>query len=234
MDLEADRRQVADKDNSALHIIATRRKGGPVSIKSAVPNYDKIFNQVPPNAQLNAQQVQLIRTELAKLAKALEDARKLKDMPDGRYPITYTDDSIGTLLPNHQDVRAIADWLQHDAWLFAQEGDYDAAVESCQAIVNGGRSMKDDPFLITCLIRIALQTIAVNTLERVLAQGEPSNERLRAMQKMLEQEIEQDSFVRGMRGERASIHHLFENLRNAGKVQPDFLFKLGICRHPWD
>jgi hypothetical protein len=220
LDLEAERPQYADTENSALHIIATVRKGGRVSI-GIVPNYDQIFEKLPANAQLNAQQVQLIRTEMAKMPRAIEDARKLKDMPGGRFPLTYNDDWISTLIPHHHDARVIAEWMEHDAWLLAQEGDIDGAIESCQAIINGGRSMKDDAMLITCLVRIAMQNIALNTLERVLAQGEADEAHLLAMQKMLEREIDEPSFVRGMRGERGGIHHLFTKVRD-GKVKGGF------------
>ncbi len=213
MEMDADRPQVADADNSALHIMAILRKGK-VSI-GIVPNYDAIFAKLPANVQLNAQQDQLIRTEFAKIPGQIEAARKLKDMPEGRFPLTYSDDWIATLIPHHHEPRDIAEWLKHDAWLLAQEGDCDAAIESCQAIINAGRSVKDDPFLITCLIRLALQVIALDTLERVLAQGEPSEAASgAALQAILERESKQDSFIHAMRGERAGIQFLFENLRS--------------------
>lgn len=225
MEMEADRNHLADADNSALHVIATVRLGGRIYV-SAAPNYEMIFEKLPPNAQLNTQQVQVIRTELTKIPNALESARKLKDMPEGRYPLLFSDDWIGTLIPHHQDARQIAEWMQHDAWLLAQEGDCDGAIESCQATINAGRSMKDDPFLISCLIRLAMQNIALNTLERVLAQGEPSEAHLLAMQTMLEKEIAQGTFLPGVRGERGGSHYLFENIR-AGKTKLDFLRMMG-------
>jgi uncharacterized coiled-coil protein SlyX len=225
MEIEADRTPVADADNSALHIIAILRKGVRVRIDD-LPNYDAIFDKLSANAQLNAQQVQLIRTEFAKVPGQIEAARTLKDMPEGRFPLTYSDGWIATLIPHHHGAREIADWLKHDAWLLAHEGECDAAIESCQAIINAGRSTKDDPFLITCLIRLALQNIALDTLERVLAQGEASEEHLRAMQAMLIREMQQDTFIQAVRGERAGAHHLFENLR-AGKVKPDMFRGIG-------
>ncbi|HZZ82704.1 MAG TPA: hypothetical protein VFE62_29670 [Gemmataceae bacterium] len=216
-DMQADRPVIADADNSALKMMAMVR-GGRVWV-SGVPNYDLMFEKLPANSQLNSQQVQVIQTEFAKMPKQLEQARELRKYPEGRFPVTFTDDWISTVIQHHQDARTVADWLKHDAMLRAQEGDYDGAVESCQAIINGGRAMKDDPFLITVLIRIAMQNIALDSLERALAQGEASEERLREMQAMLEKEIEQSSFLIGMRGERAGHHYLFESIRD-GKVKP--------------
>jgi hypothetical protein len=224
LEMEADRPTIADADNSAFYIIALRSKGG--INPSAVPTYEAIFAKLPPSAQLNSQQVQLIRTEFAKFPGQIEAARKLKDMPAGRFPLTFSDDWISTTIGNHQNTREIVGWLQHDAWLLAQEGDCDAAIESCQAIINTSRSVKDDPFLITCLIRIAEQAVALETLERVLAQGEASEEHLRAMQAMLEREMREDSFILALRGERAGCHYLFENIRS-GKIKQNPFAVLG-------
>src|SRR5207302_626961 len=114
------------------------------------------------------------------------------------------------------------EWLQHDAMLLAQDEEYDQAVESCQAILNAGRAFDGDPFLIAHLIRVALQTIAISSLERVLAQGEASDECLQAMQVLLEKESRESSWLPGLRGERGGTHHLFENIRN-GKVKGSWL-----------
>jgi hypothetical protein len=228
MDLEAHRPDIPDKENSALHIIAVRRKAGAFAVGLA-PNYEKIFEKLPPNAQLNMQQSELIRSQLAKIAKPLEEARKLKDMPRGRFPITYTDDFIGTLIPDHQDSRTLVEWLQHDAMLLAQDKHYDRAVESCQAILNVGRTMDGELFLIGHLIRMAEQHIAVTTLERVLAQGQAFEECLQAMQALLVKDLQENGWLAAIRGERAGYHYLFDNLRS-GKVQSAWLTKLGVRR----
>jgi hypothetical protein len=228
MALEADRSDIADKENSALHIIAVRRKAGGFAVGLA-PNYQKIFEKLPPTAQLNMQQSELIRSQLAKIAKPLEEARKLKDMLRGRFPITYTDDFIGTLIPDHQDSRTLVEWLQHDAMLLAQDKQYDRAVESCQAILNVGRTMDGELILIGPLIRMAEQHTGVTTLERVLAQGHASEERLQAMQALLAQDLQENGWLAAIRGERAGYHYLFDNIRS-GKVQSSWLTKLGVRR----
>jgi hypothetical protein len=216
-EIVTDQPVVPDAENAALYIMAVRAKGGGVS-PSAAPRYDKIFEKLPPNTQLNGQQLQLIRGELAKIGKPLAEARLLKDLPTGRFGVTYTDDFIGTLLPNHQNARLMADWLDHDAMVLAQEQRYDEALESCQALLNASRVFKDDTFLISLLIRIAMQNIAVTTIERVVAQGEPSDEALRVTQAMLEREAKDSGWLQAIRGERAGMHHLFTNVRT-GKVK---------------
>src|SRR5262249_29998023 len=160
LELEEDRPKIPDEENSALVMIALRRNRAGVS-PTSVPNYDKIFEKLTPTTQLNQQQSKLIRDELAKIKKPLAEARKLKDIPRGRFPVTYTDDWIGTLVPEHQGARQIADWLQHDAMLLAEDEQYDEAVESCQAVVVAGRVFEGDPFLICHLIRVSLDHAGV-------------------------------------------------------------------------
>ena len=226
MELDADRPAIPDEENSALHMIATRRKAGGFSVGMA-PNYEAIFEKLTPIAQLNRQQSELIRGELAKIVKPLEEARKLKDMPRGRFPVVYTDDFIGTLLPEHQNARTIAEWLQHDAMLLAHDEEYDKAVESCLALLTASRAFDGDPFLISHLIRVAMQTIAIVSLERVLAQGQASEPTLQAMQSALERETKESGWLAAVRGERAGFHHLFDNIRQ-GKVEAAWLGKMGI------
>jgi hypothetical protein len=221
LEMEADRPVIPDAENSALHMIAMRKKAGRVSV-GGVPNYETIFEKLTPTAQLNRQQSDLIRGELAKIAGPLAEARKLKDMPRGRIPIVFSDDAISTLIPHHQDTREIGDWLQHDAMLLAQDEEYDKAVESCQAILNAGRALDGDPFLIALLIRLTLQRMAIISLERVLAQGQASEESLRDMQAMLDRDIKQSSWLAAVRGERGMYHQLFDNIRQ-GKIDKFWL-----------
>jgi hypothetical protein len=222
LELEADRPAVPDAENSGLHMMAIKRKVAAFAVYNA-PNYDKIFENLPPTAQLNAQQTDLLRTELAKDAKSLVEARKLKDMPRGRYPIVYSDDGYSTLIPHHQETRGFAGLLQNDAFLLAQEGECDRALESCRAILHASRVVETDLFLIALLIRVALQQMTVTTLERVLAQGQATEGPLQAMQAALARDRDNSSWVHAVRGERAALHHLFENIR-AGKVTQGWYF----------
>src|ERR1043166_4210995 len=201
LELDADRPEIPDAENSGLFMMALRAKAGALQV-SGSKNYDQIFEKLPATAQLNGQQDKLIREQIKLMAPQIEGARKLKDMPRGRFPVTYSDDGFGTLLPNHQDGRTIADWLKHDAWLLAQDNQIDEAVDSCRAILVGSRVFESDPFLIALLIRVSKQSIGLAALERVLAQGGGSEEALRAMQSAIEREINTSSWVHAVRGER--------------------------------
>jgi hypothetical protein len=217
MEMEADQPALPDNENSALHIITVIPMVRPFSIGNS-PKDEAIFEKLPQTARLNHQQEKRIRDELGKFTNGVVKARKLKDMPRGRFPVTYSDDYNSTLIPNHQDTRLVGNVLRYDAFLLAHDGKCDEAVESCHAILNAGRAMEDGPLLISLLIRIALNSIVTDTLERVLAQGSASEEALRIMQAALEQESKDSMWLAAMRGERAGQHYLFDNMR-AGKVK---------------
>ena len=208
------RRVVPDEENSALRIIAISAKAKEFQVGNA-PNHHEVFAKLLPNTQLNDRQVRLIRDELAKIPGPLEEARQLKDLPYGRLPVKISPIFISTLLPDHQKPRDMSDWLKHDAWLLAHEEKYNDAVESCRACLCTGRTFGDEPFVISHLIRIAIQGESIVGLERVLGQGEAADAALKEMQKLLELEIAESTWVHSLRGERAGCHMLFDDLRNA-------------------
>ena len=89
-----------------------------------------------------------------------------------------------------------------------------APCRSCQAILNDGNALRDMPTLIGQLVHIAIQAIAVGQLERVLAQGEPPEALLAALQARLEEEAEVPVLLIGVRGERAGVDRFLQALQN--------------------
>jgi hypothetical protein len=82
-------------------------------------------------------------------------------------------------------------------------------------MLNTGRAIGDEPTLISLLIRIALQAVSLASLERTLAQGEPSVAELEALQRLLEDEVRQPLLWIALRGERAGIYRTLEAMTNS-------------------
>jgi hypothetical protein len=200
-DLEAKRVRPPDKDNAALQALAARRLM-PQGWGNA-PEYTELFQELPPEAQLNEPQVRALKAELGKADKARDEARKLADMPDGYFVINWSPDVLSTSMQDLQEMRAVANLLKDDALLRAQEKDADGAVRSLQAAVNAGRSIGDVPGAIGQLVRMACVAVGVQNLERVLAQGEPSAAALAEVQHLLEEEDRYGYLLVTARGERA-------------------------------
>ena len=98
--------------------------------------------------------------------------------------------------------------LHEEAVLLAQEGQADRALEATPGILVSGRAVGDEPLIISQLIRMACQAVAVQTLERVLAQGEPFAGELKKMHELLEEEAAEPLLLIAARGERAGEHEV--------------------------
>jgi hypothetical protein len=226
--IEEDRKTYRDEENAALQTIVVAKLIG--RGRNAIPNhpnYDDLFHNYPPERQLNAVQMNVIGEAFDRIEEARLEARKLKDMPGGRFPIKYSPDFISTLMPNQQDARQSMHLLQHDAMFRAQNGDADGALESCMALLNAGRSLGDEPLLISYLIHIAGDTMTVDAVERALAQGFPKPAPLEEMQRRLAQERAdaRHHWQQSMRGERAGHHELAQVIMS-GKLRMSMLIGL--------
>ncbi len=213
-DIEADRKAIPDAENSAIQIVSILKLVGTTgkAAPGSHPNYDKFFGGLPAPAQLNSEQVELIREALDKIPAGLTEARKLKELPHGQFPVRWDPTGSWATFAEQQEVRTVCDILQHDAMLIAHFGDPDAAVESCLALLNATRSLENDPFLLSFHMRGAGDAMLVRTLERILAQGFPKGAFLKQMQERLRTERLERShqWVVAVRGDRALFHRFFE------------------------
>ncbi len=223
-DIEAARKVYSESENSAGPMIAAYRlipKDWPGSRATKAPRDPGLPLPKPDPRSTDAliegssafrpdaEQAEIIRKELGSVGLALIEARKVADRPGGRYELTWALNPLETLLPHTQNSRQIARLLKLDAILRAHDGDLDGAVASCRAILNAGRSIGDEPLVISQLVRIAEQTVAFWTLESVLSMGEPSDESLAAIQQLLETEDAEFQLRPALRGERAELDLLY-------------------------
>jgi hypothetical protein len=129
---------------------------------------------------------------------------------------------------NTRDPQGVAGLLRYDALLLAQEGDLDGALRSTRGVVNAGRSIGDEPARVAQLVRMACRGVAVGSLERVLAQGEPALAGLADLQRLLEEDEAENLVLHGARGDRAVVNHLLENVQNGTVPMGDLLGPTGL------
>ncbi len=243
-DLQADRLPVppADKNGSAqiAAIAAAEAKGGyglwsfpqiqgdaakQAQAREAMDKSLEGERNVP--ALLNEEQVRVLKAEQARSARALALARDLVRFPFGRIPITYPKNLWAVSLANCQQARPAGRMLHHDALLRAHNGDLSGALLDVKAIIHAGRAVGDEPFLIAILIRIALDHVAVNTLERSLGLGEATDQELRNIQACLLDQIQIPYLLQALRGERAGIDRMLEAVQNGEYSTNDLMKMLG-------
>jgi hypothetical protein len=212
-DLEAARAPVRDAENGALQVQAAAallpKPSSPPPANNS-PGLEDEVDQVQPPVRLGGPLSRTLGAEVAKAAPALAPARRLAEMPRGRYAVTWSADAVGTLMPHLEERREVARLLRLDAVLRAHDGDVDGALDSCRAVLNVGRSVGDEPAPVSQLQRLSCQRLAVKSLERTLAQGEASEPALAAVQRALEEEEKEPLQLIARRGERAFIHQFLE------------------------
>jgi hypothetical protein len=117
-------------------------------------------------------------------------------------------------MPHVQEAREVARLLALDALQRAFDGDMDGAVRSCQAALNAGRSLGDEPSLMSQLSRAACTREALHALEQTLAQGEAPAPALEDLQRLLAEEAEEPLELRAARSDRVMFYQCLEVMRS--------------------
>jgi hypothetical protein len=212
-DLEAQRQLPPVERNAALQVLKAQSLIPPRwSLPRADPQDEgpdvlaDVLSGGSPEARLDEGLVLRLRASLEQAGPALEQARLLADMPEGRYPVAWAADVLSTSCPWSDILRSPRPLLQADALLRNQDGDPDGALVSARALVNMGRSLGDEPFFRAPLDRSVCRRDAARAVERTLAQGQPSERALAAVQESLAREDAVPLLLPHFRGERAQMH----------------------------
>jgi hypothetical protein len=153
--------------------------------------------------------------ELVDLCRGqIADARNLRHLSGGGIAITINPNVVGTLLPHLDKIRTVATLLQHDALVSAVDGRGDDALDDVLAALALARGVGDEPFLVSQLVRMALVSVAARTTERALWLCEPTEPKLAEVQAALAAEAAVPRLLYGLRGERAALNMLADNLEN--------------------
>src|SRR5262245_23681963 len=219
-ELEAARPVVAAVRNSARVVVLLDKilpRDGPK------PEFDERLQEVLPPDLLDPERRKLLGDEMKAVASALVEARKMARMPDGRHQLVLTSNPISTLLKDQQDTRKAASLLRYDAWDRALDGDMPGALLAARAGINAARSLDEEMFVVSQLIRVACVAVALNGLERNLALGEASEADLAEVQELLALEAKHPTLLICMRGERAMVHALFDRMDSGVIPRTEFI-----------
>jgi hypothetical protein len=224
--IEASRAAVPAGENAALIVLAA---GKLLPANWGNADFFEKIDRGESGRQLHADHVKPLRAALGEVEAALAEARELADRPRGRYPVAWAPDYLSTSTEHHHVARDIRWLLRWEVVLRCQDSDIEGALVSCRGILNVGRSLGDESTLFGQLTRLAIVHDAVEGLQRVLAQGQPSAKSLRAVQQLLEDEATHPGLLTALRGERAGYHHMIRNMEN-GTVPLEKGDKRGLPR----
>jgi hypothetical protein len=205
--LQAKRKKVEDKDNAAL-VIAELAKQLPQDWPE-----DKRLSKFPKEARvpLTETQVELLQSEFEKYSGVLKKARNLNKLSAGRWPTSLSsEEPIGSALA----CAVVAELLQFDAALQAQQHRPSEALASARSILAVARSIGDDPEFLRQLARTSQSSRACGSVMRTLALvAKPAEEDLAEIQQLLESEEKEPLRIYWLRGERARIDKLMDPLK---------------------
>lgn len=237
-DLDAARAVIPKEQNAAERVLAARALYPRNPMKSYRANngemkyISQVLGDVPRNIRLEPHVLTVLRASLQNFSAARAEALSLAEMPQGRYPIQWAPDYISTLLPHAQEARQLGFFAQDDVFLRLEEGDIQGACQCWRALLNIARSFGDEPILVSMLCRMQGGNVAVGALERILGQGEPSAADLADMQARLEQEADEPLLYHGLRGERACMNGLLDQLEHELTLA-QMARRMGMARDPF-
>jgi hypothetical protein len=212
-EIDADRGTLPDGENSTLLVPK-------FTAALAEPPFDRdpllavdYLSAVPPNCVLDDATYDALDAALVANADAVAVARRFEDYPRGLRRYALARNPIDTRLPEAQETRRVVRLLDLAAERSGRDGRGGTALGYVRPMVNVGRSLDGEPFMITALVRMACLKLAVTRVERTLALGTPRRQ-LPEIQSLLLREAESDLFWYGLRGDRAVMDRLFSNLRS--------------------
>jgi hypothetical protein len=209
-EIEAKREQVPDGENAALAIKKCCDLLG--------PNWSQIGrssqDQIPPidtREDMDSDILESIRSVLKKYSEAIQESLQLPKYTRSRYPILLTPDLWSSRLGHIQDTRQVAHLHGLRVRLSAYDKQPKEVLESLKTILSVAYSLRDEPFLITMLIRCAEETEFIQSLECALSLGELGIE-LEELIPLLDRVTNDKRLYSSLRYERAGTHHVMKNL----------------------
>lgn len=212
-DIDADRAEVPDAENSAL-LIATAGKLLPRGWEDTFPALDAHLLRLPPQQRLPEEDKNKVRLAVAAALPALHAAVPLAERPRGRHPIQYHRIIIATNYHTQPLVVPLGQAFRLAAIERAEEGAISEALRHCHAALNAARSIGDEPVAITQLIRQRTAQSTCRAIERVLAHGVARAEELKRLEEALLEEDRFDGLLLTTRAERGSAYLMFDVLES--------------------
>ncbi|MFA5393916.1 MAG: hypothetical protein WC081_02340 [Candidatus Ratteibacteria bacterium] len=160
---------VSDKDNAAL----VYQQAFDL-IDKLKAKYKEEWKYMPYESQIKTEKLTLQQKNvISRIMKDPEFARfyalleRAVNLPSCRFNLRY-EDGPAMLLPHLSKMRSLARLLAARTYILAQEGRYKEAMESATTGLRLGNSLADESILISQLVRIAADQIAMDSFRQLL------------------------------------------------------------------
>jgi len=156
------------------------------------------------NEPLSAEQLQTGIEVLSANKEALALFRAAAALPGSRYPIVLSQYPV-TNIQHLADVKSAAQLLRLEAVVAAQQGESRDSAAAIMRVFAAGRSLDTEPLLLSQLVRVGTDMIAVQSLQCALNRTPFGEAELAAMRVATSSADNKDSLRLAMLGERASF-----------------------------
>jgi type II secretory pathway pseudopilin PulG len=166
--------------------------------------------ELPLRTEPLAEETKALITEyLADNQQALELLHKGAAIEHSRYPVDFSK-GFEILLPDLSNIRVGAFLLKLEAVLHAENGKSEKVAGSIKSTFGLAHSLSKEPILISQLVRIACQALAVLTLEHVINRTEFTDEQLVDLSRTLANAEGHFTLSRAFAGERCMGVSIFK------------------------
>jgi hypothetical protein len=154
---------------------------------------------IPGEPWVDADAAQSLLQKYADQLKLLHEAAEAEG--DVRYDLKF-EEGLMLMLPHCRQLRQAARLLQIEVAALAHQGDADGAAQSIRTMGRLGETLRDEPVLISLLVRIAITRMNCETVRQTLPHVAYSNQQLVDMDAMLSERSFADGFHEALLGER--------------------------------
>ena len=168
--------------------------------------------------------------------QAIREAMSVRRMKSGGFPLHHSEpDPFGTLLPDLQKMHEGANLLKDAATVEAYFGRGDEALRAADAALHLGQTtLSSEPLAISQLVRMAIAGVSVDIAQQSLAWTEPTPAELANLQGAFARAAEFNGMTDALRGERAVVMRLCDNVRSGALPDDHFETLFGGNRIPWE
>lgn len=201
---------VDESENAALVL-------GAVIDRIAVPPDDDTLAKLPwlgraeapkPGESYDTETLAVMRQSLADNATILSEIHRGAGMDRARYPLDLNE-GFSLILWHTSGLRKAAHLMAVEAAVHAADGDADGAAKAAGAIFGIAHTLKDEPLLISHLVRIAIDQVGVQVVERMLGRVTPSDQALQRLIQRIDHNEDDNSLQRALAGERVCVSEAF-------------------------
>ncbi len=217
-ELEAARPVLADDENSALILEALNDRlkalGDALGKDALLPLLGN--GKLPaPGDPYPQEMLTAIRTAVNESTNLLEELAPISELSQGRLPVVYTTWFSTPLL---RSTRMAVKIVALDAIDQSSRGELEIALDRTALILSIAGSSADEPSLISVLVTIASEALAVQSIERVLTAGAVKEQSLALLGQRIQNALDTRSIAHAFRAERVSGVAMIRHVAAGGNM----------------